>query len=179
MYWSRRLPLTSLVNYLPLLCGNNTANLEVQSDDYYDIYAWNVVDIAFATIVASLPALNSLEDTFVRKVKQWSIGLKLGSSLSFLSKFRTLGSRNTQRNLPLEDIAKSSMDGKSSNKSSDSFDPAIYRQINMELETSADTEDEEANRGMSNGAAENRNSWLWHTPTGKIEAHLLEQRQTV
>ncbi|KAL9119287.1 MAG: hypothetical protein Q9187_004162, partial [Circinaria calcarea] len=131
---------------------------EVTTDlpyDYYDIYAWNIVDIAFATIVASLPALNSLEDTLIRRVKQWSIGLNLSGSSSFLSKFLTLSSRAIKRNPPSEDIAESSMNGKYSNKSSDSFDPIIHRQIDVELETSsAHTGGEEANGGIFIGAAD-------------------------
>lgn len=37
--------------------------------DYYDEYAWDVVDIFFATIVASLPALNGLLDYGLKRLR--------------------------------------------------------------------------------------------------------------
>ena len=46
-------------------------------DDYYAIYAWDVVDISFATIVASLPALNDLGETLGNKWK--SLDAQAGS----------------------------------------------------------------------------------------------------
>lgn len=54
------------------------ANKDLTGDDY-DVYAWDVVDIFFATIVASLPALDSLIDEGVRKLKS----LSSSSSKSF------------------------------------------------------------------------------------------------
>lgn len=40
-------------------------------DDYYAVYAWDVVDIFFATVVASLPALNGLVDQSLTNLKKW------------------------------------------------------------------------------------------------------------
>lgn len=56
-------------------------------DDYYTIYAWDVVDGLFATIVASLPALNCVIEASIVRMRI------LGShSRSFLrAKIRTLG----------------------------------------------------------------------------------------
>lgn len=39
---------------------------------YYDVYVWNTIDICFAVIVASLPALNSSLDTGLERFKRWS-----------------------------------------------------------------------------------------------------------
>lgn len=39
---------------------------------YYDVYVWNTIDICFAVIVASLPALNSSLDTGLELFKRWS-----------------------------------------------------------------------------------------------------------
>ncbi|KAI2626748.1 hypothetical protein GGR54DRAFT_483420 [Hypoxylon sp. NC1633] len=36
---------------------------------YYEVYAWNIVDICFAVIVASLPALNHLLDIWLDQLK--------------------------------------------------------------------------------------------------------------
>lgn len=63
-----------------------TVRLESRPDityDYYAVYAWNVVDIFFATIVASLPSLNGVIEQVIRKVK--ATGLRSGKDL--LSKF--------------------------------------------------------------------------------------------
>ena len=45
---------------------------DVRQDDDYSIYAWDVVDVFFATIVASSPALNGLTDRYVAKVWTWA-----------------------------------------------------------------------------------------------------------
>lgn len=63
-------------------------------DDYYELYAWDVVDIFFATIVASLPALNGVFDIAVSRLKSWgSI-----SATQLVGKFRSVGtdSRGSQ-----------------------------------------------------------------------------------
>lgn len=39
---------------------------------YYDVYVWNTIDVCFAAIVASLPALNSSLDTGLERLKRWS-----------------------------------------------------------------------------------------------------------
>ena len=41
------------------------------TDDYYELYTWDVVDISFATIVASLPPLNGLIDLALFRLKSW------------------------------------------------------------------------------------------------------------
>lgn len=56
-------------------------------DDYYQLYAWDVIDIFFATIVASLPVLNGLVDEGIAKAK--ALGLK--SNFSILNRFRSFG----------------------------------------------------------------------------------------
>lgn len=55
-------------------------NLNDMTWQYYEIYAWNTVDICFAVIVASLPALNSLLDAGIEKFK--SITSRYGSNVS-------------------------------------------------------------------------------------------------
>lgn len=40
-------------------------------DDYCTVYAWDVVDIFFATIVASLPTLNGIVDQAIKIVTTW------------------------------------------------------------------------------------------------------------
>ncbi|CAG8955048.1 hypothetical protein HYFRA_00007062 [Hymenoscyphus fraxineus] len=47
-------------------------NLEDPTYEYYPVYIWNAIDITFAVIVASLPALNRLVDVSIEKVKLYS-----------------------------------------------------------------------------------------------------------
>lgn len=56
-------------------------------DDYYELYAWDVVDISFATIVASLPPLNGLFDLALLKLKTWGSV----SAARLAGKFRAIG----------------------------------------------------------------------------------------
>lgn len=56
-------------------------------DDYYQVYAWDVVDIFFATTVASLPALNGVVDVVIAKLK--ALGSTSASSL--LGRVHTFG----------------------------------------------------------------------------------------
>lgn len=66
---------------------SRTGNL----DDYYELYAWNVVDIFFATIVASLPALNGVFDSAISRLQSWgSI-----SATQLVGKFRSV--KNSSR----------------------------------------------------------------------------------
>lgn len=62
-------------------------------EDYYPIYAWDVVDIFFATVVASLPALNASVDKIFGKIKDYSLGSKT-SHTSFSFTLRLLGKKS-------------------------------------------------------------------------------------
>jgi hypothetical protein len=59
-------------------------------DDYYELYAWDVVDIFFATIVASLPALNGVFGTAVSSLKSWGSV----SATQLVSKLRSVRNRS-------------------------------------------------------------------------------------
>ena len=59
-------------------------------DDYCTVYAWDVVDIFFATIVASLPALNGIVDQAIKMVMTWGSS----SGLTVFSRLRSLGPIN-------------------------------------------------------------------------------------
>ena len=60
------------------------------TDDTYTVYAWDIVDIFFATIVASLPALNGFLDQGIKKVR----AMASGTSIGLLSWFRSTKSTN-------------------------------------------------------------------------------------
>ena len=39
---------------------------------YYEIYVWNMIDVTFAVIVASLPGLNFFLDVEIEKIKSYA-----------------------------------------------------------------------------------------------------------
>lgn len=107
-----------------------------RADDYYQVYAWDVVDIFFATTVASLPALNGLLDTSIIRLK--SLG---ASSAWIFSRIRLYGSSSQN---PHGDNTRLSdrLDGKSfgysagdkQTSSSDQFEePVLHERVNIEL----------------------------------------------
>lgn len=59
-------------------------------DDYYEIYFWDVVDIFFATIVASLPALNGVIDIGVSKLMSWESLV----AAQLIAKIRSIGTNS-------------------------------------------------------------------------------------
>lgn len=75
--------------------------------DFYTVYAWDVVDIFFATVVASLPALNAPLDAVFGKMKETSLGSK-NSGIPLLSKLRLNTRRGTdaQARTRIEDVSK-------------------------------------------------------------------------
>lgn len=62
-------------------------SLRYNIDDYYELYAWDVVDIFFATVVASLPALNGVLELAISKTKSWGSV----SAMQLRSKIRSFG----------------------------------------------------------------------------------------
>ena len=71
--WTKRVSSISCLTPLSILAARKTpANLTTLSlDDYYSICAWDIVDVLFALVVASLPALNSLIDSSAVRVRAW------------------------------------------------------------------------------------------------------------
>lgn len=113
------------------------------ADDYYQVYAWDVVDIFFATIVASLPALNGVVDAGLGKMK--ALGSTSASTL--LSRLRAFGNsspdtRDYDTQLSDKGAGKLFRDGfgavegvKKSRNASDQFDePILNREADIELQ---------------------------------------------
>lgn len=114
--------------------------MSTKIDDYYDVYAWDVVDIFFATVVASLPALNGLVDDAVKFVKRWGSL----SNKSLLGKIRSLShtsSRDHRTELSKKDSEQSMSTLKEPPKvswSSEDFDrPIIHAPADIELQDPA------------------------------------------
>lgn len=108
--------------------------------DYYTIYAWNIVDIFFATIVASLPALNGVLDQGIKKMM--TIGS--GSSSGLLSWFQSLVSNNWNSQsygtkLSDKDAGNGFSKGLTRDKSSVAFrqleEPILHRAADIELQS--------------------------------------------
>ena len=107
-------------------------------DDYYAVYAWDVVDIFFATIVASLPALNGIIDQGIQKVTTWGSS----SGLILFIKLRSLTSTSQKsRGYDTKAIAGDSRSGfkvfSATGKTSASFDQhgdtILLNQADIEL----------------------------------------------
>lgn len=99
-------------------------------DHYYQVYAWDVIDIFFATIVASLPALNGLVDVAIGTLK--AFGSTSRSSL--LSRLRSFGisSQGTGDNsiqLTDKDSFGAVEGDKNLGNDSHQFDESILRQV--------------------------------------------------
>ena len=60
---------------------------DYNSDNLYQVFAWDVVDIFFALIVASLPTLNGVIDAGISRLKTWA----WVSRTSLFGRFGTFG----------------------------------------------------------------------------------------
>ena len=104
------------------------------SDDYYYIYAWDVVDIFFATAVASLPALNVLADNMVEKLRSISLGSKSSGSNNSATPFRLRMLNISQHYNNSLSLHKSQPDkGPYFKEARESFDPILHRKTEVEL----------------------------------------------
>ena len=109
---------------------------QILKGDYYPVYAWDVVDIFFATIVASLPALNGLVDQSVARLKQW------GSTSSSWLLNNAFGSSNSNSERLPSKVTKDAFhdkfirQGKSldSKESQEPMTPIISRPSDIELQ---------------------------------------------
>lgn len=100
--WRLQMPLSKRLRLMAIFCFGfissiaavlwgskiNRATTDL-TYDYHTIYALDIVDIFFATIVASLPALNGVLDTFLATTKNWM----LSTTETSRSKFRTFAPR--------------------------------------------------------------------------------------
>ena len=114
-------------------------SLNKSVDDYYSIYAWDVVDIFFATVVASLPALNSVVDPAMSKIKSLSFGSKSSQSTTLLSS--TKGTSRRHQNA-LSTKSSTAHGGYAKQQSKESLDPQMTHRADIELtDTLEDTMD--------------------------------------
>lgn len=112
-------------------------------DDYYELYAWDVVDVFFATIVASLPALNGVVDAGIVNLR----ALASTSSLSIFGKIRAFSfpsqgtgahsSRQSEQGAGTISKYRSgaAVEDKKWRNNSDQFDePILRRETDIELQ---------------------------------------------
>ena len=111
-------------------CGSNSV-----VGDYYYVYAWDVVDIFFATAVASVPALNMLADGFFSALVSFTTGSKASGSSkeNILKIIRSFGS--SQRHGTTTSDSTANANSKYSKQSSESFHPIILRRTDFELKS--------------------------------------------
>jgi hypothetical protein len=87
--WKKKLRLTSIfalggMSTIASILRNRTISryLDDITWQYYEIYVWNYIDITFAVVVASLPALNGLLDVAISAVKTYTSSRGTRSSMS-------------------------------------------------------------------------------------------------
>ena len=115
------------------MCRNTRYGSNSIIGDYYYVYAWDVVDIFFATAVASVPALNMLADRFFSALVSFTTGSKASGSSNenILKRIRSFGL--SQRHSATTSDSAANASGKYFKQSSESFHPIILRRTDLEL----------------------------------------------
>ena len=113
-------------------------------DNLYRVYAWDVVDIFFALIVASLPALNGVIDAGISRLKTWA-SVSTTSLFGRASNFGASSqhSRGYDTRLPDREGNRSFRNGVARGKESTSSDPfqepILAQEGDMELQHPANS----------------------------------------
>lgn len=119
--------------------------LTSELDDYYTIFAWDIVDISFAIIVASLPTLNGLVDNAISTFTTWysthksSTFSKLLASRSTSRGYRTkIGDQDSKTELQVDINKPKAVLHNASKSSADQYEASTWEQANdVELQTQA------------------------------------------